>query len=97
MVAADAAQPGDHDLVPGGQPAQQLVEPGPGGQLAGDLLDHDVARLDPGRRQRVLLGVRVLLASGDPRVPVPGHHGSPAPHAAAVMSLLTFRTPFTGH
>ena len=28
MVAADAAQPGDHDLVPGPRPAQQLVERG---------------------------------------------------------------------
>ena len=85
-VAADAAQPGDQHLVPGLKPTQQLVEPGPGGQLAGDLLEHDVARLDPGRGQLVLLGVRVLLAGGDPRVPVPGHRGLPAP--AAVMSLL---------
>ena len=93
VVTADAAQPGDHDLVPGGQPAQQLIQPGAGGQLAGDLIDHDVARLDPGHGQRVLLGVRVLLAGGDLRIPVPGHRGAPGPPGSAVMSLLIFRIP----
>ena len=89
VIAADAAQPGDHHLISRLEQAQQLIQPGTGGQFAGDLLDHDAARLDPGRFQLVLLGVGVLLAGGDPRVPVPGHLGAPVPRAPAIMGLLT--------
>jgi hypothetical protein len=89
VIAADPPQPGDHDLVPGLEPAQQLIQPGPRGQLPGDLLNHDVARLGPHRGQRVLLRVWVLLAGGDPRVPVPGHRVGPEPGGLAVMGLPT--------
>ena len=74
---ADPLEPGDDDLVAGAKLAQHPVQLGPGGQLAGDLVDEHVVGGDAGGAQGVDLVVGVLLTGGHPRVPEPGHRLSP--------------------
>ena len=70
MVAADAPQPGDLDLVAGLKLAEQLVECRAGGEFAGLLLDDDVVRGHAGAYEGVELALRRFTARR-PRHPDP--------------------------
>ncbi|HEY4004178.1 MAG TPA: hypothetical protein VGM60_03180 [Pseudonocardia sp.] len=41
LGAADAFEPGDHDLVAGAELAEHRVQRGAGGEFAGGLVDHE--------------------------------------------------------
>lgn len=72
---AEPVQLGHHELVAGPVGRQQgLVQLGSAGELAGRLVEEDLVA--PGRRQRVALGLRMLVAGGDPPVADP-HEGGP--------------------